>query len=91
MSTIGGVENAACFSYPPEIPFAVISCDARWNTVLGRAPAQFSGCCCWRMMKMKNRIATFSMITFLATGLASPALAVDGVLEINQASADNTG
>ena len=40
---------------------------------------------------MKNGTALLSMIALLALGLASPALAVDGVLEINQACAVSTG
>jgi len=39
------------------------------------------------MMKMKNRIATRLTLMLLALGLASPALASDGVLEINQTCA----
>ena len=40
---------------------------------------------------MKNRIATRLTLMMLAVGLASPALAVDGVLEINETCAVNTG
>ena len=40
---------------------------------------------------MKNRIATQLTLTLLAVCLASPALATDGVLEINQTCADSTG
>ena len=39
------------------------------------------------MMKMKNRIARGLTLMLLALGLASPALAVDGVLEINETCA----